>query len=441
MGLNSIAFAMTGAKLDSQNRYPFVVYLRVEDEPLQPVACTGTVVFPTVVITAAHCVVWEGKLRQGGRIFYGPTPDISSSKNTPFHKVIIDDHHNLNELSSDERKSAALYSVTRDLAVIILDEPADIAPEFLPKRMINVFDIARDWKEYADDEDSILIIDAYWQNLKARLATKWKTRLIGFGSPKCLDGNETKDACRTAKPKRYHSQFDAGPCTAYRNLGGVRQVVLAREREGLDQWWLVYTTNCWEQKPSHSVTHGDSGGPVFLVSKDGGEILAGAISVNDIAASYLLSAEMIADAVLENADAQTLQYIRDRGCLEATFTCGAQPDAKEMVKYARPTPPLRPIAVGGLALAGLTTMTVLGLAIINRKRQAASGSEISSTSKRRIAMTRNITVAIAALCAVLAIVFVFATTGGVNEGATSFNDLRKRMEQAGSCPHAACSQH
>ncbi len=64
LGLTSEASALLDATADNADRFPFVVELRLNDDLI----CSGTVLFPRIVVTAAHCVETRGHWR-GGQYF------------------------------------------------------------------------------------------------------------------------------------------------------------------------------------------------------------------------------------------------------------------------------------------------------------------------------------------------------------------------------------
>lgn len=69
------AFALSGATLDGEDRFPFVVEINLNHQLI----CSGTVLFPRIVVTSAHCV--QDKIEwRGGQVFvdhYVPAADLS----------------------------------------------------------------------------------------------------------------------------------------------------------------------------------------------------------------------------------------------------------------------------------------------------------------------------------------------------------------------------
>lgn len=57
-------FALSGATADGEDRFPYVVEIKFE----QRLVCSGTVLFPRIVVTAAHCL--QHKARWPGGLVY-----------------------------------------------------------------------------------------------------------------------------------------------------------------------------------------------------------------------------------------------------------------------------------------------------------------------------------------------------------------------------------
>ena len=58
------AFALSGATADGEDRFPYVIEIKFE----QRLVCSGTVLFPRIVVTAAHCL--QHKARWPGGLVY-----------------------------------------------------------------------------------------------------------------------------------------------------------------------------------------------------------------------------------------------------------------------------------------------------------------------------------------------------------------------------------
>lgn len=58
------AFALSGATADGEDRFPYVVEIKFQDR----LACSGAVLYPRIVVTAAHCL--QHKVQLPGGYFY-----------------------------------------------------------------------------------------------------------------------------------------------------------------------------------------------------------------------------------------------------------------------------------------------------------------------------------------------------------------------------------
>jgi secreted trypsin-like serine protease len=106
------ASAITGGHVDTGNRYPFVGLLAFYDaDGAYMHRCTGTLVSPTVVLTAAHCT------------------DGASSAYAYFMVTVPDDfRENPTGLSGTPHTHPAYNPNTldNDVAVVVLDEPVNL---------------------------------------------------------------------------------------------------------------------------------------------------------------------------------------------------------------------------------------------------------------------------------------------------------------------------
>jgi len=102
--LSASASAITNGELDG-NRHPYAGALVVDGRP----ACSGVLVSPTVVVTAGHCVMGHAVVSVGFESTLDP--------------------------SSPQLMTGTPYVDTTpgsDLAVVVLDRPATVAPAKLP---------------------------------------------------------------------------------------------------------------------------------------------------------------------------------------------------------------------------------------------------------------------------------------------------------------------
>lgn len=117
------ARAITFGQLDTTNRYPNVGALIVEFEGEKAIVCSGTLIAPSVFLTAAHCTDFLpsiGVAPDDVWVTFDPTFDAASP--------LLPGTYHLNPLFG-----AGGQSNTNDVTVITLDAPVSgIAPARLP---------------------------------------------------------------------------------------------------------------------------------------------------------------------------------------------------------------------------------------------------------------------------------------------------------------------
>jgi hypothetical protein len=121
----SPASALSGATADSADRFPFVVEVKYQDRLI----CSGTVLFPRIVVTAAHCL--QQKVFFHGAEFYAddylPASDLSV---TVARNGRTEDHAVADVTASPVWRhldaESAGQRFAHDLALIVTKEPIDV---------------------------------------------------------------------------------------------------------------------------------------------------------------------------------------------------------------------------------------------------------------------------------------------------------------------------
>lgn len=184
--------ALSGAAADSGDRFPFVVEVKYQDELI----CSGTVLFPRIVVTAAHCV--QEKVRFRGGAFYADSylpPDELTV--TVTHHGTSEDHAVADVTPSPVWRGLETDStgerLAHDLALIVTKEPIEVG---LPPSL----------DKLADDETAGPVIlsakpvDAAltpkYAALRGVLETGLTHRgvLVAFGADKCPSLRQCGDA-------------------------------------------------------------------------------------------------------------------------------------------------------------------------------------------------------------------------------------------------------
>ena len=123
LAVAGIARAITFGQLDTNNRYPNVGALVITFQGETGIVCTGTLISPTVFLTAAHCTDFLpsiGVAPDDVWVTFDPTFDASSP--------LLGGTYHLNPLFGSGGQSN-----TNDVSVITLDSPVSgITPARLP---------------------------------------------------------------------------------------------------------------------------------------------------------------------------------------------------------------------------------------------------------------------------------------------------------------------
>ena len=185
LGFSSIssAMALSGATVDSGDRFPFVVEVKYQDNLI----CSGTVLFPRIVVTAAHCI--QEKVQFRGGEFY------ADSYLHPAELTVTVTHHG----SSEDHAVAAVDAspvwrgleadsagqrFAHDLALIVTKEPIDVG---LPPSFDKLADDETMGPEILSVRPSDAAVTPRYEALRGVLETGLSHRgvLVAFGADKC----------------------------------------------------------------------------------------------------------------------------------------------------------------------------------------------------------------------------------------------------------------
>ena len=121
----SSAMALSGATVDSGDRFPFVVEVKYQDNLI----CSGTVLFPRIVVTAAHCIQEKVQFR-GGEVYANSYLLAAELTVTVTHHGSSEDHAVAAVDASPAWRGLEADSTgqrfAHDLALIVTKEPIDV---------------------------------------------------------------------------------------------------------------------------------------------------------------------------------------------------------------------------------------------------------------------------------------------------------------------------
>ena len=188
----SSAMALSGATADSGDRFPFVVEVKYQEKLI----CSGTVLFPRIVVTAAHCI--QEKVQFRGGEFY------ADSYLHPAELTVTVTHHGSSEAHAVAAVDAspvwrgleadsAGQRFAHDLALIVTKEPIDVG---LPPSFDKLADDETMGPEILSVRPSDAAVTPRYEALRGVLETGLSHRgvLVAFGADKCSSLGQCGDA-------------------------------------------------------------------------------------------------------------------------------------------------------------------------------------------------------------------------------------------------------
>jgi hypothetical protein len=240
------AFALSGAYPDNTDRFPFVVEVKFQDELI----CSGTVLYPRIVVTAAHClqhkVYWRGRLLYVDDYAHPSEITVTareSNKTETYEVVRVTPSPLCRQVLAESNSSNERFA--HDLALLITKDPLTVG---LPRSIAPLAEKER--------------IDRGKRGREPAASTQAEPRtdnavLVAFGAMTCNSAMECGDAgVRRYLPVRVR---ESGDCFHAR-----------RDRVPISSGATDLTRAIWCLETS--VMPGDSGG-AFLIEGARGEFL------------------------------------------------------------------------------------------------------------------------------------------------------------------------
>jgi len=260
----SPALALTGATADSSDRFPFVVEIKRDGKLM----CSGTVLYPRIVITAAHCVqkkvYWRGGLVYVDEYVQPESLSVSVTHRGEARDYAVTDV----DVSPDWRRviqnSNAGDRFLHDIAVIVTDKPVAVG---LPPGLMQLSreaTLAKEARYHADDRPAL---EAESGEAEALGPLDGHGVIVAFGADHC----EFMRGCDNAGIRRYQPVVIKQSMECFRNRYTRPQHPSLSATAGADVPPAVW---CMESL----VFPGDSGGALFVENADGALSFMGVIS-------------------------------------------------------------------------------------------------------------------------------------------------------------------
>lgn len=254
------ALALSEAISDTDDRFPFVVEIKYQKRLI----CSGTVLFPRIVVTAAHCVHrkldWKAKLFSEEYVFI-PQLRVVTVKGGESRAYEVERIVSSPVWRANVGRPSAGERYAYDLALIITKEKIDIAP---PPSLQS---LVREWEmdtQMLPARKTLALPEGLAQALSQ------KGILVGFGAANC----SSSIRCGRIGTRRYRPVEikDAAGCfndaiEAHGRPGASRIEPSVATQLALSVWCMGW-----------GVMPGDSGGPLLVEGPKGQLYFVGVLS-------------------------------------------------------------------------------------------------------------------------------------------------------------------
>src|ERR1700687_2653080 len=274
----SHALAIPDGEVDEQRRFSFVVRL-LTDGPGGSTWCSGVLIAPRFVLTAGHCVA-DAKQRSGSiQVFFDErqvgVADYAFSENLSWSingmNLTMADTQRV--ASFDECYCAVIKVARNDLAILYLDAPVSVKSFFKPLKLsysLVGFEDER-YLQLAIPDDYYRFEKAFLNQFELDNFGRLRVVAVGFGSSVQCGAISDCQIDRTRRTRQTVVMTDIS-CGKWHGKTGPN-----------GRGYSTFDVMCvgGQQNGDSPMAIGDSGGPIFAISKDKFLVLISIMAVGD----------------------------------------------------------------------------------------------------------------------------------------------------------------